>query len=174
MKISLRPIQEKDLSSFFHLREKMRLRFEFFPDDLGSEYKFKKKFYETGFWEDSKGISLIIDSNEKIIGMLWYGGSSLGEGFDLGFCIFNEEDRAKGYMKEALSLFSSYLFAIKKINRLQLLIPDYHRAAMAVAQKCAYSFEGIARKSAFYKGKYVDLCIYSLLRSECKNIDRLL
>ena len=41
--IILRPLKEGDLEDFFSYRESLRLQFEFFPQDLGSEYKFKKK-----------------------------------------------------------------------------------------------------------------------------------
>ncbi len=76
-------------------------------------------------------------------------------------------------MSEALNLFSIYLFATRKVYRLQLAIPDYHRASIAIAQKCGYTFEGIIRQAMFARGKYIDLCLYSLLRTECKNIERL-
>ncbi|NGX43948.1 MAG: hypothetical protein K1060chlam3_00105, partial [Candidatus Anoxychlamydiales bacterium] len=85
---------------------------------------------------------------------------------ELKYIIFDEKNRGKGFMKEALKVFSSFLFSNRKINRLQLAIPDYHRASIAVAQKCGYIFEGIAREAIFSNGKYLDVCIYSLLRKE--------
>ena len=61
----------------------------------------------------------------------------------------------------------------ESLSWLQLAIPDYHRASIAVAQKSGYKFEGIARGATFNKGQYVDLCIYSMLREECQNIENL-
>ncbi|MBI5346937.1 MAG: GNAT family N-acetyltransferase [Chlamydiae bacterium] len=171
--IKLRPLRERDLVEFFQLLDLAYLSSDFFMKELGSEYKFKKKFMETGLWEDDEGYILILDLKDRIIGTVSYKKAGFLDAYELTYLIFKTEDRGKGYMKEALSLFSAYLFSSKKINRLQLSIPDYHRASIAVAQKCGYVFEGIAREAAFSKGKYLDLCIYSMLRKECKNIDRL-
>jgi RimJ/RimL family protein N-acetyltransferase len=173
-KLTIRPIKEKDLDEFFCLFNSVRLQVGVFFEELGSEYQFKKNYQKTGFWGENKGTALIVDQEEKIIGVLWF--SKIVPYFDsleLSYIIFKEKERGKGYMTESLSLFSAYLFATKKINRLQLSIPDYHRASIAVAQKCGYTFEGIARQAVFNRGKYTDLCLYSLLREECKNIDKL-
>jgi [ribosomal protein S5]-alanine N-acetyltransferase len=171
--IKLRPLREKDLSEFFQLLDNASLASDFFSKDVGSEYKFRKRFTETGLWEEDEGYVLICDLNDHIIGTVSYKKALFLDALELTYLIFKTEDRGKGYMKESLSLFSAYLFATKKINRLQLSIPDYHRASIAVAQKCGYIFEGIAREAVFSRGKYLDLCIYSMVRKECKNIDRL-
>ncbi|NGX32778.1 MAG: hypothetical protein K1060chlam4_00830, partial [Candidatus Anoxychlamydiales bacterium] len=52
---------------------------------------------------------------------------------ELKYIIFDEKNRGKGFMKEALKVFSSFLFYNRKINRLRFAIPDYHRASIAVA-----------------------------------------
>ena len=172
--IILRPLQENDLSVFFSLLGSLPLISEFIFKDLISEFKFKKEFEKTGFWEESRGIIAILNKNEnKIIGAVFFEPCYPMEAIELRYCIFKENDRGCGYMKQAIKLFSAYLFATKKIHRLQLFIPDYHKASIAVSQKCGFIFEGIARSSLFFKGKYIDLCMYSLLRDECKNIANL-
>ncbi len=171
--ISLRPIRERDLDSFFLLMESAGSFIEFFPRLIDSEYLFKQKFAKSGLWDDNEGYCLIINHDKKIIGMISYLRSNFLDAYDLSYIIFEEENRGKGFMKEALSLFSKFLFANKTINRLQLSIPDYHRASIAIAQKCGYTFEGISREAIFSRGKYLDLCVYSMLRKECKNIDKL-
>lgn len=171
--IILRPIKEVDLDTLFQLENSIRLRSEFLPFGIDSEYLFKKKFQQTGFWEKDFGVLLIVDNNDKIIGCLWFQKIINFDALDLGYIIFKREDQGKGVMTESLKLFSSYLFALKKINRLQVLIPDYNRASISVSQKCGFTFEGIKREAYFSNGKYLDLCIYSMLRKECSNIERL-
>ncbi len=171
--IRLRPLKEKDLEVFFKLLESAVLSNDFFPKDIESEYKFKKKFEKNGLWDEKEAICVITNLEDRIIGMIAYRKSNYLDALELKYIIFQKEDRAKGFMKEALALFSAFLFSAKKINRLQLSIPDYHRASIAVAQKCGYTFEGIAREAIFSKGKYLDLCIYSIIRKECKNIENL-
>jgi len=166
--IKIRPLKDKEVDHFFSLLEVALIKNEFFPFNIESEYIFKKQYQKTGFWLEKEGIALILNFEDEIIGMIAYIKSYFLEAVELKYIIFEEKNRAKGYMKEALCLFSSYLFANRKINRLQLAIPDYHRASIAVAQKCSYTFEGIAREAIFSKGKYLDVCIYSLLRKEVK------
>jgi [ribosomal protein S5]-alanine N-acetyltransferase len=167
--IIFRPLKEKDLEDFFRLKERLRLDGEnLFFDDLSSEFKFKQKFAKTGFWEDQEGSILLLDRKERMIGFISFCKVLFNESLDLSFFIFRSEDRGKGLMSESLQLFSRYLFSTKKINRLQLNIPNYNRAAMTVGQKCGFSFEGILREAFFSKGNYVDLCVYSLLRSDLK------
>jgi len=170
--ITLRPLQEQDLSVFFSLLGSLPLISEFIFKDLISEFKFKKEFEKTGFWEDEKGIIAIL-KDDKIVGAIFFEPCYPMEALELRFCIFDEKDRGQGYMQQGLKLFSAYLFATKKIQRLQLFIPDYHKASIAVSKKCGFIFEGIARRALFFKGKYIDLCMYSQLRDECKNIAKL-
>lgn len=165
-KIKIRLLKEKDLDLLFPLLQKSVYKYEGFLDKLEPEHILYERFKRGGFWEDDWGMMLIIDRKDNILGALNFKKSNLYNLVDVKYVIFDEEDRNKGYMKEALSLFSSYLFSTKQINRVQLAIPDYHRASIAVAQKCGYKFEGIFKGATFTKGKYIDLCIYAMLRDE--------
>jgi [ribosomal protein S5]-alanine N-acetyltransferase len=167
--VKIRPLKEKELNTFFSLLEEALIRNEFFPfNSIESEYNFKKQFQTNGLWQENDGIAVILNLEDQIIGMLTYVKSYFLEAYELKYIIFDEQNRGRGYMKESLKLFSNYLFSSKKINRLQLAIPDYHRASIAVAQKCGFTFEGIAREALFSKGDYLDVCVYSLLRKEIK------
>ena len=172
-KIRIRLVREVDLSELLPFLQESVYRFDGFIDKLEPEHILYDKFKKKGFWEEESGMMLIVDKKENILGALVFNKSDIYHAIDIKYAIFNEDDRGKGYMKEALCLFSAYLFSVKQINRLQLTIPDYHRASIAVAQKCGYKFEGIARGASFNKGKYIDLCIYAMLRDECKSIEKL-
>lgn len=172
-KIKIRLVKQGDLELLIPLLQESIYKFEGFIDTLEPEHILYEKFQKKGFWEDKSGMVLIVDRKENILGALIYKSADFNNSIDIKYSIFEEEDRNQGFMQEALSLFSSYLFSTKQINRLQLSIPDYHRASIAVGQKCGYTFEGIARGASFSKGKYIDLCIYSMLRDECKMVDKL-
>ena len=164
--VRIRPIKVSELDQFFSILELAQMQNEFFPFDIESEYNFKKEYEATGFWQEEKGLALILSLKNEIIGMISYIKSIFLDAQELKYIIFDEKNRGKGFMKESLKVFSSFLFSNRKINRLQLAIPDYHRASIAVAQKCGYIFEGIAREAIFSNVKYLDVCIYSLLRKE--------
>jgi [ribosomal protein S5]-alanine N-acetyltransferase len=172
-KIRIRLVRQEDLKGLIPLLQASVYRFDGFIDKLEPEHILYDKFQKHGFWEEGFGMMLIVDRRENILGALLYRSSNVSYSIDVKYAIFDEADRGQGYMKEALSLFSAYLFSTKQTNRLQLSIPDYHRASIAVGQKCGYKFEGIARGAAFSKGKYIDLCIYSMLREESKTIESL-
>ncbi|EKE07933.1 MAG: hypothetical protein ACD_17C00444G0002 [uncultured bacterium] len=170
--LHLRTVKEKDLEKLYSYFDSIHMRGEFLSSDLLSFHRFGLEFQQTGFWSDGKGI-LLVEMREQLIGALWFERQSFLDCLDLHFYIFHAEHRGRGLMTEALSLFSSYLFATKKTERLQLSIPDYSKAALRVAQKSGFKFEGIARSSFFHRGKYLDLCIYSQLRSECLDINKI-
>lgn len=170
--ILLRTVKESDLTELYSYFDSIRMKGEYLSGELLSDHQFRLSFYETGFWSEEKGTLLVIQEN-RLVGAIWFEKQTFFDCLDLHFYIFHAEDRGKGIMKEAISLFSTYLFATKKIERLQISIPDYCKSALRIVQKCGFQFEGIARSSLFHRGAYLDLCIYSLLRSECKGIENI-
>lgn len=163
--VQLRTVKEKDLEELYFFFDSIRLKGEYLPQELLSEQKFKNKFYETGFWEEAEG-HLVVVSKEKIAGAVWYKKRAGFESLGLYFYMFRAEDRGKGLMTEALSLFTRYLFETRKVERLEILIPNYSKAALRIAEKGRFHFEGILRSALFHRGKYIDLCLYSLIRSD--------
>ena len=172
-KIRIRLVKRQDLDKLIPLLQESVYRFDGFIAKLEPEHILYEKFMQRGFWEESSGMMLIVDRKDNILGSLVFNQCDIFQAIDIKYAIFDEHDRNQGYMREALSLFSGYLFSTKQVNRLQLAIPDYHAASIAVAQRCGFKFEGIARGASFSRGKYIDLCIYAMLRSECSNMDKL-
>ncbi len=170
----LRTVKEKDLEELYAHFDSLRVRGEYLPASLLSEKQFKKEFEETGLWTGDRGTILLTAPNDnRIIGAIWFERAELFDCLSLRFLIFRENERGIGIMSDALDLFCSYLFSTKKVQRLQIAVPDYLKPAIRVAQKCGFQFEGIARESLFHKGRYLDLCLYSLLRNECKNLEKI-
>ena len=170
--ISLRPVEDLDLDVLFALESSFFLNTKSALFAADSFYKFKQRFYETAFWGEEAGLALILNAEGSIIGKLEYSQKSK-ESLDVSGIIYKKEDRNKGNMTLALKSFSAFLFQKYKINRLQILVPDYNRAAIAAVQKCGFVFEGIARQALYFGGRFVDLCQFALLREDCKNIEKL-
>ena len=167
----LRTVKEGDLVELYRYLDSIRHKGEYLPSELLSESQFRTTFHETGFWEKEKGTALIVLPEGRLMGALWYEKEKLFDCLDLRCYIFQREDRGQGIMTLALPLFCRYLFATQKVERLQFAVPDYCKAALHLAKKAGFQFEGIARSSFFHRGKFLDLCIYSLLRTECKGIE---
>lgn len=170
--IHLRTVKEKDLGELFDGFSSLRSRGEYLSLHLPSEPLFRKEFLETGFWQEQKGM-LVVCFQDRIVGSVWFEKMEKLEGLSLYFYVLKKEDRGRGYMSEGLSLFTSYLFSSYQIERLQICIPDYSKAALQIVKKNGFQFEGILRRALFQRGDHVDICLYSLLRSDVKPIAKI-
>lgn len=170
--VHLRTVKEGDLSKLYSFFDSIRFKGEFLSSDLLSEHMFRLQYFEAGFWSEEKGL-LVVEEGSLLVGAIWFEKQIFFDCLDLHFYVFRPEDRGRGIMREALPLFCAYLFATKKIERLQVSVPDYSKSALKVVQNSGFRFEGIARSALFRKGRYLDLCIYSQLRSECKGIEKI-
>jgi len=163
--ITLRTIREDDIDTLYDLISDLSNRGEYYPLDFWSQVDFKNKFHEHGFWEETKG-NFVICAADKIVGMIAFFPASFFNGFEIGYILFDIASRNKGYMTEALSLLTKYLFSAKKINRLQLTVIVGNTASKRVAEKCGFKLEGVMRGAIFHHGENKDLEMYSLLRDE--------
>ncbi|BBB91930.1 MAG TPA: GNAT family protein [Methylomusa anaerophila] len=169
--INLRTVTENDLTELFALASRLREMGEFWSVLLPSEPNLKKEFAETGFWSKNFGKMLITDKTNTIIGEIsYFKNAHYRCGYEIGYQLFREETRGKGTMTEALSLFSSYLFALYPIPRLQITCMAGNIASSRVAEKCGFKHEGTLRKATFNRGQYHDLELFSLLREECPSL----
>ncbi|WP_371365416.1 GNAT family N-acetyltransferase [Sporomusa rhizae] len=169
-KVCLRTVRESDLELIYKLMTDVSEKGEYWLIDIPAEPAFRRGFAERGFWHDNFGRLLMVDQEQagRIIGeIIYYRNADYRAGYEVGYQIFKREDRGKGYMSEALALFSSFLFESKPIPRLQLTVIAGNEASRKVAEKCGYRYEGTLRKAAFHAGKYVDLELFGLLREDC-------
>ena len=169
--VILRLFTDDDLDEFLKLENTCAEMGEFAPVDFRSPAAFRKHLSETGGWDDKLGRMLITDKSNRIVGhIMFIKEPSFQSGYEVGFVVFRQEDRGKGYTTEALRIFSAYLFELKPIPRLQLSTHADNIAARRVAEKCGYQLEGTLRRMFFTRGAYVDYALYSLLRDECPSL----
>lgn len=168
-KITLRTIREDDIDTLYGLISDLSNRGEYYPLEFSSQVDYKNQFHEHGFWEESKG-SLVICDADKIVGLIALFPAAYYNAHEIGYILFDTTNRNKGYMTEALSLFTKYLFSTKKVNRLQLTVIVGNTASKRVAEKCGFKFEGVMRGAVFHRGENKDLEMYSLLRDEAETL----
>ena len=165
--IMLRTVRETDLDTLYTALSDLASRGDYFPLNLFSEATFKREFHEHGFWTNDFGRLLICDLDERLLGSIWYFQAvRYYDGLEIGYHLFDVGRRNTGVMTEALSLLAHYLFAARKINRLQLAIMRPNIASKRVAEKCGFTFEGVARGALFHRGANHDLEIYALVRHD--------
>ena len=169
-KVKLRKVQENDLEVLYSSLEEIIFSGQGFVHEIQSANLFLESFLKSGFFSDQKGLLVIVDYKERILGAIFFDKVQIYDGYNLKFVIFDEKNHSQGLMGEALELFTHFFFNYKNISRLQMLIPDYHRPAIKVAQKCGYKLEGVLKAALFFQGKFIDLCVYAKLKQEMEQI----
>jgi ribosomal-protein-alanine N-acetyltransferase len=166
--VILRLLSESELEEFAAAYAKIADRGEFFPISLHPLAETRAKFAESGWWDDEQGHMLITARDGRKLGHIFYFKvDPFRKIHEIGYNIFRPDDRGHGTMSEALRIFSAYLFEIKPLSRLQVLVAAGNVASRRVAEKCGYRHEGVLRQYIFMRGKYHDCHLLSLLRSEC-------
>ena len=134
---------------------------------IGSLSKLVKEFEPDGFWADDHGFLQITDHDGRLLGNIgFFKGIPGGEWFEVGYRIYRPEDRSRGYMSEALRIFSAYIFSVKHFPRLQLCAHPDNTGSRKVAEKCGFTFEGTLRHAYYLEGAWVDIVVYSMLAGE--------
>jgi RimJ/RimL family protein N-acetyltransferase len=85
-------------------------------------------------------------------------------GFGIG--IGNPREWGKGYGSEATRLITRYAFETLNLNRVWLDVHADHPTARRAYEKSGFRVEGTQRQAAFRDGRYVDMLLMSVLRSE--------
>ena len=123
-------------------------------------------FREHGFWTPEKGLMLVVDQTDAMVGTVSFLRTTSLE-FDVGYRVLRTADRRRGMMTEAIMLLSTYLFArFLEITRLQIRTAHDNEPSIRIAQRCGFTREGVLRKAYSYRGHLCDLIVFGLLREE--------
>lgn len=112
--------------------------------------------------------AIILKNENKVIGgcsfMNWQPEQSRAEvGYMLSKKYWN-----KGYMTEALREVMKFGFEKMGLNRIEALCTPENTASAKVLEKVGMRLEGLLRQYLFFKGKFWDFNMYSILRNESK------
>jgi ribosomal-protein-alanine N-acetyltransferase len=165
--IDVRLFRESDLDELVMLWQDVRARGGYYPLGLTSEVVRRREYSETGYWEDGLGRMAIVDKEDRLVGqLLCFKPSTYMSAIEVAYIILRPKSRGRGYMSEAVRLFTDYLFDLHNVNRLQLTVMEGNEASRRVAEKCGFKSEGVLRQAYFQKGHFVDLELFSLLRDD--------
>ncbi len=165
--VSIRTIKEEDLSTLFGLLNDIDSQGEFLPVTLTSEVKLRSQYMDNGFVSDTSEQYLITNKSDEIVGSIWaFKSVPYFDAIEVGYQIFDHENRGQGYATEALTVFYQYIFEVKQVNRIELRIASENESSEQVAIKAGFKIEGTNREAAYSKGKLRDMNIYAMLRRE--------
>ena len=163
--IKLRTIRETDLDFLFTQISNLHSRGEYYPLDLTSQASFNQEYQQTGFWTNDLGRMLIEDSDKNIVGGIWYFKAvRYSDALELGYLMFDKASCNQGYTTEAVQLLCKYLFATRRVNRIQLAIVVDNAASVRVAEKAGFQYEATLKQFYFLNGNDIDVNLYVLLR----------
>lgn len=123
--------------------------------------------YEEGYFNDAFirwGIE--IKEDKKVIGTCGFHNwnkkySKCEVGYEL-----NKAYHRNGYMEEALEGVIQYCFRYMDVNRIEAQTYPENEASFKLLEKLGFKREGLLRETAFFRDKFQDLYMYSLLKSE--------
>ncbi|MBU0595630.1 GNAT family N-acetyltransferase [Candidatus Bipolaricaulota bacterium] len=174
-KVILRTFRQPDTEGLYDLIADVREIGDFWPLDVGSEGEWLKRFQENGWWTDDFGRMLVTDHEGRRLGYTnYYKASHSYRGLEIGYRIFRPEDRGKGFMRDAVALFTAFLFASKPIERVQALVDPGNDASRTVLERGGFTREGVLRHALFDRGVFHDLVIFSILRADAPSLADLL
>lgn len=86
----------------------------------------------------------------------------IGEiGYELGFSFWGQ-----GLMTEALKAVLDYGFSQLDLNRIEAYVLPDNKASLALLGKLGFEREGLLRQRGYYKGRFHDEYLLSLIRAE--------
>lgn len=82
-------------------------------------------------------------------------------GYDLALAYWGQ-----GLMKEALQAVIAYSFDILSLNRIQAYIMAENERSIMLLKSLHFEVEGVLREHRWFKGKYIDNVLMSLLKKD--------
>jgi [ribosomal protein S5]-alanine N-acetyltransferase len=85
---------------------------------------------------------------------------------EMGYRLFHDADKGRGYMKEALRPIVAYGFADMGLHRIEAFTGKHNEASQRLLKGLGFRFEGILREHFCVNGVNEDSWCFSLLKRE--------
>jgi len=164
--VKIRTLREEDLKKFYLLSTDYTDAGEYMPVSLQSYSDYQQEFDRNGFWRDHAGRLAIENDTGDLVGEVGlFRTAHYMDGRELYYRVF-QNFRRKGYAREALRLLVSFFFESSSCNRLQAVVIQGNTVSANMLSTMGFKQEGTMRSARWFKGRLVDLDVYSYLRSE--------
>ncbi len=120
-------------------------------------------------FRESTGIrwGITLQGRPDLIGTLGYhqwvreGAQRARMGYDL-----LREHRRRGIMTEAMRAAVAYGFTAMGLHRIEVLVDPVNTASLRLVERLGFHREGILRENTYFRGRFIDDVVFSLLRQE--------
>lgn len=164
-RLSLRLITPAILADLFQNESEASFREIFGSDEAG--YERYRNMVEKGLETDRISVRfflLIETESGRTLGQCgfhnWNRFHDRGEVF---YFLLQDEDKGKGYMKEALEPILQYGFEEMKLHRIEAFVAPWNEPSIRLLDHFGFQKEGLAREHYLVNGNYEDSVMYSLL-----------
>ncbi len=108
----------------------------------------------------------VIVVDDQVAGLIGYKGTEqYNAKTEIGYWL-SEKCQGKGVMQQCCRRLINYAFRDMRLNRVQLKIAPGNYKSLNIAHKLGFTLEGTEREGEFLNGRFQDLEVYSLLKSE--------
>jgi RimJ/RimL family protein N-acetyltransferase len=160
--VNLRIVEKEDLQLWGDWNNNIEFFGDFIWFPQNSRTELAKRYDNLN--PDSKWFFIEKKDGTKIGGIIHFLAGNL---LEIGYALVSNE-RGKGYCSEAVKIMVDYLFLSRDLVRIQATTDVNNLVSQRVLEKAGFQKEGIIRKSAFFRGKWRDGCLFSILREEWK------
>ena len=162
-RLDLRLVADADLEELHTRMQDLPARGPWFPLGLQSWTSFQQKYHQDGFWSEHEGMLVMVADGAVVGEIEFFPHSHYLPGYELSYLVFDTDQRGRGHASEAVRLLGAYLFATRRIGRLQLVIHPDNVASQRVAQRNGFELEGTLRAAWFVRGSFHDVQVWSAL-----------
>lgn len=173
-RVNLRPVREEDLATMESWGQgRAGLWGSYQRFQLDHLAQLQEAFAKDRMLTRDSGL-LLIERREdrRVVGLVRYALASYPDADsrypDIGFLIGDVGARGQGLAREAVALLVDYLFAGYPTERIAASTDIENEPARRLLEALGFRLEGILRRAYFRDGRWSDLGLYSVLRSEWK------
>ncbi len=166
--IKLRALEPEDLDFLYRIENDANL-WEYSTTQTPYSKFVLKQYLKDALRDiyEAKQLRLVITTTANItVGMIdLFDFDPKNKRVGVGILIASEEDRQKGYAKEALQLLSAYVFKHLNVHQIYANIGEKNTKSIALFEKIGFVKAGTKKDWNFYKGKFHNELVYQLINN---------
>jgi len=111
-------------------------------------------------------LGMVLDETGKLVGTLGFYGIDHGNATAVVGVDLMKKCWGRGLMGEALDALVDYGFREMRLNRIEATVDPENVRCLRLMDRCGFRREGVLREKYYYKSKFHDDIILSILKSE--------